>query len=134
MPLGLKRPLYWAYWKSGRVRSDNRKIIQELFLEHYSCTIFPFLAVKNFPFLILFLSQLSKQSFIQLKPSSLCFYFLWLLISQCVHMEYIRIFELLKACVDIIESSNPTFIFGKDLFYIISARHVLSYHVHTSIN
>ena len=46
-------------------------------------------------------------------------------ISLCTHMDY---FDLLKAFGDIERVESPQRSFGKDLFYIMLAQHVLSYH------
>ena len=60
-------------------------------------------------------------------------YIRWLLISVSAHMEYIRHFDLLKAFGNIertIKSEKDVGKdVGKDLFYIIRAQHVPSYHL-----
>ena len=53
----------------------------------------------------------------------------WLLILLCAHMEYFSNFDLLKTFGYIESVGKSENKFGKDLFYIIRARHILSCHL-----
>ena len=56
-------------------------------------------------------------------------YIRWLLISLCAPMERIKNLDLLKALVYFERVIKSDFFVRKDLFNIISAQHVLSYHI-----